>query len=58
MQPTDPIIDEIHAIREAIASANDDDIRKIAEAARARQQQGDAKVVSLPPKLIVEKKAS
>ena len=58
MQPSDPIIDEIHAIREAIASANDDDIRKIAEAARARQQQGAAEVVSLPPRLISDKKAS
>lgn len=58
MQSPDPIIDEIHAIREAIASANDDDIRKIAEAARARQQQGDAEVVSLPPRLIVDKQAS
>ncbi len=58
MQSPDPIIDEIHAIREAIASANDDDIRKIAEAARARQQQGDAEVVSLPPRLTLDKKAS
>jgi hypothetical protein len=37
---SDPIIDEIRAIREAIAKASNDDLRKIAEAARARQAAG------------------
>jgi hypothetical protein len=33
---SDPIIDDIHAIREAMAKASSDDLNKIAEAARAR----------------------
>lgn len=58
MEPKDPIIDEIHAIREAIAAACDDDMTKIAEAFRARQNSGDREVITLPPKLLAEKKAS
>ena len=46
----DPIIEEIHAIREALSKASDDDIRKIAEAAKARQAQSVRKVVQLPPR--------
>ena len=30
----DPIVEEIHTIREALSKESDDDIRKIAEAAR------------------------
>jgi hypothetical protein len=45
---SDPIVDEIHAIREAIAKASNDDLRKIAEAARSRQAASGRKVVSLP----------
>ena len=37
MPLSDPIIDEIHAIRDAIAKASDNDLQKIAEAARSRQ---------------------
>jgi hypothetical protein len=33
-----PIIDEIHAIRAAIAKASDNDLQRIAEAARSRQK--------------------
>ena len=33
---TDLIVEEIHAIREALSKASGDDIRKIAEAAKAR----------------------
>lgn len=58
MEPSDPILDELHAIRDAIAAASDNDIRKIAEAARARDNEGDVEVVVLPPKLVAEKKAS
>jgi hypothetical protein len=55
----DPIVDEIHAVREAIAKASNDDLRKIAEAARARQAAGGRKVVSLPPRrAATAKKAS
>ena len=49
MEP-DPIIEEIHAIREELSKASGDDIRKIAEAAKARQAQGCRKVVRLPPR--------
>jgi hypothetical protein len=48
--PTDPIIDEIHAVRDALSKASGDDIRKIAEAARARQTQSGRKVERLPPR--------
>ena len=49
MEP-DPIIEEIHAIREALSKASGDDIRKIAEAAKARQAQSGRKAVRLPPR--------
>jgi hypothetical protein len=47
---SDPIIDEIHAIRAAMAKASYDDLHKIAEAARSRQAAGGRKVVILPPR--------
>ena len=49
MEP-DPIIEEIHAIREALSNASGNDIRKIAEAAKARQAQGGRKAVRLLPR--------
>lgn len=58
MEPLDPILDELHAIRDAIAAASDNDIRKIAEAARSREKEDDVEVVILPPKLVPEKRAS
>ena len=48
--PSDPIVEEIHKIRETLSKASDDDIRKIAEAARARQIQSGRKAVRLPPR--------
>lgn len=58
MEP-DPIIEEIHAIREALSKASGDDIRKIAEAAKSRQAQSGRKAVRLPPrKAKVARKAS
>ena len=47
---SDPIVEEIHAIREALSKESDDDIRKIAEAAKARQIQSDRKAVRLAPR--------
>jgi hypothetical protein len=50
--PTDPIVEEIHAIRDALSKASGDDIRKIAEAAKARQAQSGRKVERLPPRKV------
>ncbi|GMV95557.1 MAG: hypothetical protein AMXMBFR82_53350 [Candidatus Hydrogenedentota bacterium] len=47
---TDPIIDEIHKIRAALSEASGDDIRKIAEAAKARQAQSGKRAVRLHPR--------
>lgn len=59
MPLTDPIVDEIHAIRDAIAKASGNDLGGIAEAARARQAEGGHRVVKLPPKrTAAAKKAS
>ncbi len=57
---TDPIIEEIHAVREALAEAAGYDADKIAEAARQREQEGGRPVVTLEPRApaTVEKKAS
>ena len=49
---SDPIIDELHAIREALSRASGDDIRKIAEAARARQAESGRKAVRLLPRQV------
>lgn len=49
MEP-DPIIEEIHAIREALSRVSGDDIRKIAEAAQARQVESGRKTVRLHPR--------
>ena len=48
--PTDPILEEIHANREALSKASGDDIRKIAEAAKTRQMQSGRNAVRLPPR--------
>ena len=60
MPPTDPIIEEIHAIREAIAKESGYDAQKIAEAARKRQAESGRKAVTLPPRPVAtsKKKAS
>jgi hypothetical protein len=49
MEP-DPIIEEIHAIRDSLSRVSGHDIRKIAEAARARQAESGRKTVRLPPR--------
>jgi hypothetical protein len=60
MPTTDPINEEIHAIREALAREADFDAEKIAEAARKRQAESGRKAVTLPPRpaATVKKKAS
>jgi hypothetical protein len=60
MPPTDPIIEEIHATREALAKESDYDAEKIAEAARIRQTESGRKAVTLPPRpaATTKKKAS
>ena len=50
MKPSDSIVEEVRAVREALARESHDDIEKIVEAARARQLQSGRKVVTLPPR--------
>ena len=46
----DPIVEEVHAIRESLSRSCDHDIRKIAEAAKARQEKSGLKAVRFAPK--------
>jgi hypothetical protein len=46
----DPIIEEIHAVREEIARAAGYDIERILEAARARQAASGRKAVQFSPR--------
>jgi hypothetical protein len=48
MARKNPILDEIHAIREQIAREADNDVDKMIEAARARQAAGGRKAIRLP----------
>ncbi len=48
---SDPIVDEIHAVREALSRASGHDVCKIAEAAKARQTESGKKTVRLPPRM-------
>ena len=52
MRTQDPIVEELHAIREALAEASDNDLAKIVEAARARQVTSGHEVVQLPPRSV------
>ena len=47
---TDPIVEEIHAIRARLAEAHGDDLHAIAEYFRAEQQRYATRVVSYPPR--------
>jgi hypothetical protein len=59
MPRQNPIIEEIHAIREALAREADYDLEKILEAARIRQAASGLQAVRLTPKRAVPaKKAS
>lgn len=46
----DPIVEEIHAVREEIARAADYDLEKMLEAARKRQGAAGVQAVRLPPR--------
>ena len=50
MKPSDSIVDEVRAAREALARESDDDLEKIVEAARVRQSQIGREIVTRPPK--------
>lgn len=60
MSRKDPIIEEIRAVREAIAREADYDLEKMLEAARARQAAAGLQSVRLPPRKPqpIQKKAS
>jgi hypothetical protein len=60
MTRKDPIIEEIHAVREALAREADYDLERILEAARARQAASGLPAVTLSPRKVepVVKKAS
>jgi uncharacterized protein (DUF433 family) len=48
---TDPIIEELHRIREELAAKHNYDVHAIVAEIRNQQQAEDKQVVSLPPKL-------
>ena len=50
MPRKDPIIEEIHAVRDALARAADDDLERMLEAARERQAASGMKAVRLSPR--------
>jgi hypothetical protein len=50
MSHKDPIVEEIHAVRAALAREAEYDVEKLLDAARARQAAGGLKAVRLPPR--------
>jgi hypothetical protein len=59
MSEKDPIVEEVHAAREAIAKEGGYNLERIIEAANARQVESGRPVVRLPAKKVeVTKKAS
>ncbi len=59
MKRRDPIIDDLHRIREAIAKAHDFDVRRIAATIRRHEDEGRKSVVrQLPKRTTRQKKAS
>ena len=49
----DPVVDEVRAARDAIANACDDDIDRIAEAIRAREEASGEPFVRREPRKVV-----
>jgi hypothetical protein len=59
MKFRDPIVDEIRAARDAIASESDYDLEKLAQALRKREAESGRRLVRLPPRRpIAARKAS
>ena len=60
MPTADPILEEIHVVRETLVKKAGYDAEKLAEAARRRQAESGRKAVTLPPRPAapVKKKAS
>jgi len=52
MEPSNSIVDEVRAAREALAKKSDDDIDKIVEVARQRQAENGHTAVTLPPRTV------
>jgi len=52
MKSSDPIVNEVRAIREALAKQYDYDIEKLARALQAEEAKSGRKVVRLPPRRI------
>lgn len=50
--PADSIVDEVRAIREAIAREHGDDVEAIIEALRREEVANQTPVVSFPPKRV------
>ena len=46
----DPIVDEVRAVRDAIARDYEYDVKKLADALREEQRKSGRKVVHLPPR--------
>jgi hypothetical protein len=53
---TDPIVDEIHAIREEIVRRHDYNLDAIVEMLQKASAQSDRRVVTLPPRPVVKPK--
>ena len=60
MPPTDPILDELRAIRDAMAAEADFDPERLAESVRQREEASGRQFVTLPPRPVAKlnKKAS
>ena len=50
MKNSDPIVDEVRAVRDAIAKEHDYDIDRIVRAVKAREARSGRQVVRRPPK--------
>jgi len=51
----DPIVEEVRAIREAIAKEHGNDVTAIVLALQRRQAESGRKLVSFPPRRVAEK---